>query len=576
VAKDYEAIALKYAEDVTSGKINACKWVKAACQRQLDDLERFADGSEYIWNPVMEKNGKEVQPVHHVCHFLEQLHHIKGQWAGTKFELQPFQVFRHAVIFGWIRQDGYRRFNTAYNDEGRKNGKTFEMAGIALYMLVADGEGGAECYSAAVKKDQAKIVWDTARLQVLKNDDLREYYGVQALRHSIFVEETASSFIPLASDSDSLDGLNVHFAGIDELHAHKSREVFDVVETGTGSRAQSLLFIITTAGFNRAGICWEQRDYVTKILSGVVQDESYFGIIYTLDDDDIDQIWENPELLEKANPNYGVSVLPFDLERQWTKAKQTPSAVNNFLTKRANVWVNANTAWMDMWKWDACRDETLTLEDFKGEKCILGGDLSSKKDLTAICLLFERAGILYPFLKYYLPEEVCRTTSNDLLSGWWREGLITATPGDIIDYDYIKQDLYQFSKDFEINDFGFDPHQFTQMAGELVADGWPMTEVRQNAMQLSEPMKELEARAIAKTIQHNDPILTWMVSNVEVQEDYNRNIFPRKAGSTAKNKSGDPNKKIDGVSALLNAMNRYMAPDNDEPSIYESRGLRVV
>jgi len=574
--KEYEGIALQYARDVVAGDIPACQWVRAAAQRQLDDLERFADGTEYLWNPVIVKRGKEVQPVEDVCKFLENLPHIKGQWAGQDLELQPWQIFIVSVVFGWITPEGFRRYRTAYLEVPRKNGKTFLMSGVGLYLLCADDEAGAEVYSAAVKKDQAKIVWDTCRRQVNKTEDLREAFGVEALKHSVFIEKNASMFLPLAADSDSLDGLNIHGGLIDELHAHKSREVFDVIETGTGSRTQSLMFIITTAGTNWAGVCYEQRDYVTKLLSGTAQDESYFGIIYTVDDEDVPNIWTQPELLEKANPNWGVSVLPFDIERLWTKAKQTPSAQNNFLTKRVNVWCNAASSWMDMIKWNACHDDALRLEDFEGEPCFMGADFASKKDLAALCLLFERDGHLYPFLRYYLPEEVCRTTSHDLLQGWWREDRLVATPGEIIDFDFIEQDCDDFKSRFEVSQFGYDPHQATQFAGRMIAKGFPMVEVAQTALQLSEPMKELEARAIAGTLHHNDPVLTWMVSNVTVQEDYKQNIYPRKSGATNANKGGDPTKKIDGVIALLCAMNRYMNPGEDETSVYESRGMRVL
>lgn len=565
--RNYEAIALEYAEGVIAGDIVACKWVRLACRRQLNDLERFADGEQFIWNPVLQRGGKEYQPVHRVCNFLEQLQHIKGQWAGSKFVLEPWQVFRIACVFGWVRPDGNRRFRLAYNEVPRKNGKTFEMSGIGLYLLCADGEAGAEVYSAAVKKDQAKICWDTARLQVLKSPALQEHFGVEALKHSIFIEGNASRFLPLASDADSLDGLSIHGGLIDELHQHKNRNVFDSIETGTGSRAQSLIYIITTAGSNQAGICFEQRSYLVKVLEGTVTDETYFGIIYTLDDDDIDKIWTDKDVLKKANPNYGVSVLPFDIENQWHKAKQTPSAQNNFLTKRANVWTVADTSWMQMHRWDQCHNPELRLEDFEGKRCIIGADFASKIDIAAVCLLFEENGILYPFLRYYLPDETVRNSSNDLYSGWWKEGLLTVTPGQIIDFDYIEEDCDDFASRFEIPEFTYDPFQATQFAARAISNGWNMIEVRPTVLNFSEPMKELEARVLAQKIQHNDPILKWMISNITVFSDRKDNIYPRKA---------KPENKIDGVIALLMALNRYMNPADDTSSIYNKRGLRVI
>jgi phage terminase large subunit-like protein len=553
--KNYTDIAIEYAEGVVAGDIPNCRWVIACCQRFLDDLKR----DDWRFHYSDERAAK-------FCKFAENLPHIKGQWAGTDLVLEPWQVFIACNVFGWIDEDGNRRFRTAYLEVPRKNGKTFLMSAIGLYMLLADGEAGAEVYSAAVKKDQARLVWDTARRQVLKTEELQQAFNVEAWKHSIFVEKTASSFLPLASDSDSLDGLSVHAGLIDELHAHKSREVFDVIETGTGSRAQSLMFIITTAGSNQAGICYEQRGYVTKLLEGVNEDESYFGIIYTLDDDDIANVWDDRELWKKANPNYGVSVLPFDLERLVKKAKQTASAQNNVLTKRFNVWTNADTSWMDMWKWNACQNEALSLDDFKGEPCIMGADFASKIDIAALCLLFERDGILYPFLRYYLPDETVRDSRNDQYHGWWKDGLLTVTPGQIIDFDYIEQDCSQFASEFEITEFAYDPFQATQFAGRMLNEGWNMTEVRPTVLNFSEPMKELEARVISETLQHNDPVLSWMVSNTVCHLDAKDNIYPRKE---------KPENKIDGVIALLSAMNRYMNKSDDD-SIYLKRGLTVV
>ena len=552
--KDYVETANGYIDDVLSGEIPACKYVIAACQRQKDDLEKE-------WGYHFDHKRASA-----VCHFIENLQHIKGKWKTPNITLEPWQIFCLTTIFGWVDENGHRRFRTAYEEVPRKNAKSTKCAGIALYGLCDDGEPGAEIYSAATKKDQAKLVWDVARRMVLKEEELREHFGVQAWKNSVFIEETDSSFIPLASDSDSLDGLNIHLAVIDELHAHKSRDVFDVLDTATGSRTQPLLYIITTAGTDRTGICYEQRSYVQKILEGVVEDDSYWGIIYTVDDEDIPHVWDDPELWKKANPNYGVSVLPFDLERKIKKAKETPAAQNNVLTKHFNVWVNADTAWMDMWKWDACRNESLRLEDFKGLPCIMGADFASKVDIAALCLLFWKDGHLYPFSKYYLPDETVRTSTNDSYHGWWKEGRFTVTPGNIIDFDFIEEDCKRFASMFEIREFAYDPHQATQFAGRMINEGWNMTEVRPSVLNFSEPMKELDARVRAGTISHNDPVLTWMVSNVVCHLDAKDNIYPRKE---------KPENKIDGVIALLSALNRYMQPD-EEGSIYLKRGLTVV
>jgi len=249
-ARDYCAIGKRYAEQVIAGETPACKWVRLACQRQLNDL-----ASQGRWT-FDEKRGNRV------CWFIERLPHIKGRWKTKGVELEPWQCFILTTIFGWIDEEGYRRFRTALIVVPRKNGKTLLAAGVALFMLCADGEPGAEVYSAAVTKDQAKLSWDTAQQMVKREPEMQAKYGVSALAHSIAIEADGSYFKPLARDADSLEGLGPHCAIIDELHAHKTREVWDVLNIARGSRRQSLLFAITTAGDNKAGVCYEQVTYV--------------------------------------------------------------------------------------------------------------------------------------------------------------------------------------------------------------------------------------------------------------------------------------------------------------------------
>ena len=569
--RDYEQIAQQYAHDILAETIPACKWVKGAAQRQVDDLERYADGDQFLWNPVLIKRGKEVQPVQDICAFIENLSHVDAQWAGTPIILEPWQIFILSCVFGWTGTDGLRRFREVYLEVPRKNGKSLMLSAIGLYMLLADDEAGAQVVSAARQRDQARVVWDISRRMVVAEPELQSAFGVTAQKLSVFVESTGSSFQALASDKDSLDGKSISCALVDELHAHRDRGTYDVLDSSSGARSQPIMFIITTAGSNQAGICYERREYTTKILDKSIPDDmatlSTFGIIYTIDSDDIDNVWNDVSLLQKANPNYGVSVLPFGIEKDWHKAKKTPAAQNEFLTKRLNLWVNADVAWMQMHRWDSCKDESLRLEDFEGEDCIMGGDFASKVDIASICLLFERGGHLYPFFNHYLPDETVRTSSNDLYSGWWRNGSLTVTEGQIVDFDKIQQDCIDFASRFQIKEFAYDPHQATQFAGNMINQGFNMIEVRPLVLNFSEPMKELEARVLANTISHNDEIMTWMISNVVGKYDHKQNIYPRKQR---------PENKIDGVIALLSAMNRYMTPSEDNTSIYDKRGLRVI
>lgn len=564
-ARDYDMIARRYAEDVVSGAIAACKWVVLACQRQLKDLERQGTPDfPYVYEP---KRGARV------CRFIELLPHIKGKWAGTPIHLEAWQVFILMTVFSWVGAPGtaraeLRRFRTTYEEVPRKNAKSTKTSGVGVCMTVLDGEGGAECYSAATTRDQAKIVWSDARQMVLRSPGFRNRFGVQVGAHSITVPGSASKFVPLSSEDGTLDGLNIHFAAVDELHAHKTRGLYDVLETATGARTQSLLWNITTAGSNRAGICYELRTYATKVLEGVTQDETFFAIIYTIDEGDDPFA---PATWAKANPNYGVSVMPDDIARLAQKAKETPAALNNFLTKRLNVWVNADTAWMQAGAWDKCKDDTLALEQFAGERCYVGCDLASKIDLASLGYVFPRdvdgETHYYLFTRNYLPEDAAEGSANSQYSGWVHEKRIITTPGNVIDFNRIQEDLRADKSRFEIAALAYDPFQATKFATELLEEGFPMVEVGQTVKNLSEPMKEFEALVRAGRIHHNgDPLLAWCISNVVCHVDVKENIYPRKA---------QPQNKIDPVVALLTAFNRVLLEPAPAVSVYETRGVRA-
>jgi phage terminase large subunit-like protein len=363
---------------------------------------------------------------------------------------------------------------------------------------------------------------------------------------------SGSKFEALSAEGSTLDGLNIHFGCVDELHAHKTRTVYDVVETGTGKRDNSLLWVITTAGSNRAGICYEVRTFVTKLLDGVFEDDSQFGIIYGLDDGDD---WTAESALIKANPNWDISVKPEVLLPLQAKAMQLPSAVNNFKTKHLNEWVNADTAWMDMRAWDACADSTLDIEAFIGQPCWIGLDLASKTDIAALVLVFphpEIADAYAVFGKYYLPEDTVSSAGNSQYDGWMRTGRLTVTPGNVIDFGWIEADLLEMASRFEVQAVAFDPFQATQLSTRMLSEGLPMIEVRPTVLNFSEPMKTLEALVLQKKLAHDsDPVLTWMASNVVAHLDVKDNIYPRK--ERAEN-------KIDGIVALIMALSRAIKP----------------
>lgn len=553
------AAALQYVRAVVAGKISACQWVKKACQRQINDLQTFrGKGAEYRFD---KDRGERI------CRFIELLPHIKGMWAGQPIKLEPWQQFILTTVFGWVNADGYRRFRTVGIWVPRKNAKSTLSSGVALYMLLADGEGGAECYSAATTRDQARIVYRDAWHMARKARGLAERFGADIGSHTISVLETASKFEALSAEGSTLDGLNVHFACLDELHAHKTRSVYDVIEGACGSRMQSLLWLISTAGSNRAGVGYEQLLYLRKVLNGAGLDDTYFGVEYTVDEGDD---WTDPATWAKANPNFGISVMPDDMARLCRKARQMTSAQPPFLTKRLNIWVNADSAWMDMRMWEKNGQPDLTLEDFAGKPCIIGLDLASKVDIAAVSYLFKDDQNYYVFGKYYLPEQAVENGTNSQYAGWEATGRLIATPGNVTDYQVILSDILDDVSRFQVQEVAYDPHQATMLVNGLMDAGVPVVEYRPTVLNFSEPMKELEALTLAGKMQHDGcPVLTWMVSNVVCHYDAKDNIYPRK---------DRPENKIDGVVALLMALGRSQVRRDSEPDghYWENNDLLVV
>lgn len=543
--------ALAYARRVQSGEIPACKWTYLATVRQLDDLAR-EPGPGWPW--VFDAD-RAARP----CEFLELLPHIKGKWARDRrlITLEPWQAFLVTTVFGWVHRDtGLRRFREVYLEIPRKNAKSTLSSGIALYMLTADGEQGAEVYSAATTRDQARIVFDDAKAMADRTPDMRTYLGVAILQHCITVAYTASKFAPLAAEGSTLDGLNVHFAVLDELHAHKTRAVYDVIDTARGAREQSLLWNITTAGTDRSGICYERRTHLTKILDRVVEDPSVFGIIYSIDDNDdpfVEASWA------KANPNWGVSVLRDDMEAAARKAEAMPSALNNFLTKRLNVWVSGESPWMDMRAWDRCADPGLRdLSAHAGQdiKVWCGLDLAQKKDFAALAVVFQVGEKWAVCTRLYLNELAIQESGNAHLSGWARQGYVKVTDGDITDFDVVADDLRAICRDFDVQEIAFDPALSMYFAGKLIEEGLPLVEITQRAMFFTPPLIQVENLVLEKKLAHDgNPVMTWMVSNLVVKvSKFNELRSPTKER---------PENKIDGPMAMLMALGRALANEDD-------------
>lgn len=552
---DFEKIYKQYMADVLSNKVEACDLVKKAVIRQQKDLKRFCKkGSLYFFDP---KEGAKA------CKFLSLLTHTKGVLAGQPIKLEPWQVYNVMVIFGWRRTaDNGRRFRRVYIEVPRGNGKSILSSGVALYCLLADGEPGADVYSFATTRDQAKIVFNDAQQMVRLNQPLREKFGVEVLANALYVKATNSTFQAKSADGSTLDGLNIHFACIDELHAHKTREVYDVVETGMGKRPNSLLWVITTAGFNISGVCYELHSMVLKVLNEDVVDDAQYGIVYTIDEGDD---WTQESVAKKANPNWGVSVMPDVVMGLVAKAMTIPSTQNNIKTKHFDVWCNASSAWLDMEAWKACVDTTMTLEDFEGEPCYIGLDLASKNDITAKVRLFVRAdeegkNQFYIFPEYYLPRSAVQNSKNAQYEGWETLGYLTVTEGAVVDYEQIKEGLCDDLRRFDVKAIGYDPWNATQLALELSNQGAPMVEFRQTISKLSDPMKWLEALVADGRFHHQDNEATnWQMSNVVARTDRNDNIFPEKESYA---------NKIDGAVATIIALGVSMGEIEDNSDAF--------
>ncbi len=554
----YVQAALGYARAVVAGKISACKWVRLACQRQLDDLEREqSDDWPWVFDADLASRP---------CEFIELLPHIKGKWAreGRLIELEPWQCFVLTTVFGWRhRETGLRRFREVYLEVPRKNAKSTLSSGLALFMLAADGEQGAEVYSAATTRDQARIVFDDAKAMAERTPGLRTELGVAITKHAITVAATSSKFAPLAAEGSTLDGLNVHFAAIDELHAHKTRAVYDVIDTARGAREQSLLWTITTAGTDRSGICYERRTNVTKVLDKVIEDDTMFGIIYTLDDGDDPH---DPRSWAKANPNWGKSVLADDMAAASRKAEAMPSALNNFLTKRLNVWVNGESAWMDMRAWDRCAKPALreNLAEHYGATAWIGLDLAQKKDFAAMSLVFEVEGRWHVYTRLYLNELAVHESGNAHLTGWARQGYVEVTDGDITDFDVVAEDLRSMCRHFDVQEIAFDPALSMYFAAKLIEEGLPLVEITQRAAFFTPPLVQVENLVMEKKLVHDgNPVMTWMVSNLVVKvSKFNELHAPTKER---------PENKIDGPMAMLMALGRALAVDPQGASFWETQ-----
>lgn len=562
--KDFPVIAEVYARDVISGRILAGQKVKLACERHLNDLKRGAAGWEYRFD--REKAAR-------VCRFAELLPHVKGKWAANAelIVLQPWQIFILCVIFGWVKiSTGTRRFSLAYIEVGRKNAKSVLAAIIGNYMFAADAEFGSEVYSGATKEDQAMEVFRPALQQLLRSPELKAVLGIEISSDTskkMRVGEDGSRFEVVVRAPG--DGASPHCGIVDEYHEHDTDTLYDTLSTGMGAREQPLRLVITTAGFNTAGPCMALQGDISKILSGLLQREEAFGIIYSIDPEDD---WTSETALLKANPNFNVSVFRDYLVNEQKAAIVTARKQNVFKTKHLCVWCGANASYFNLQAWRALGDPSLKPEQFIGSPCVVSVDLATKRDFTVRIRMFRKViggrNHYYVFPVCYLPQEQVDRPEAQHYQGWAKQKALVSHTGATVDFELVEQETVEDVRRYRASEFAFDPWnaaQFGQSVGRQTKA--ILVEIQQSTKLLSPPMKEMDALIADGRIHHDgNPVLSWMVGNVTAHEDANENVFP--------NKDGEEN-KIDGAVGSMMALSRLMVAPAKR-SIYATRGLLTL
>ena len=502
--------------------------------------------------------------------FIQSLKHTKGVWDGKPFDLLPWQEQIIRDLFGVIKENGYRQFNTAYIELGKKNGKSELAAAVALYMLCADNEKGAEIYGCANDRAQAGIVFDVAKDMVLHSDLLKQRINIVESQKRLVYLPNRSIYQALSSEVASKYGYNIHACIFDELLGQPNRKLFDVMTKGSGAaRKQPLYFIITTAGNDRTSICYEQHAKAEDILAGRKHDSTFYPVLYSAPDD---ADWTDPEVWAMANPSIGHTVEVEYYQQSCESAKENPAEEIQFRQFHLCQWTNTAVRWMPMHKWDACRDD-YTMDDLEGRPCYGGLDLSSTSDLTALVLVFpptEQDAYYRTLSFFWLPEDTIplRVRRDHVpYDVWQRQGAILTTEGDVVHYGFIEQFIVDLGHRFNIREIAVDRWNASMMVQALQDDGFTIVSFGQGFRDMSNPTKDLMRLVLEQSLRHDGhPILRWCMDNVYVRTDPAGNIKPDKEKST---------EKIDGVVALVMALDRAQRHLNGG-SVYDERGLLTL
>lgn len=558
---DVLALIDQYVADVLAGRRVVGRLERLAVERHARDLERVERG---------EAPGLRFDPgcgAHALEFVVRRVRHSKGEWAGKRFRFtsrSSWQAFALWSMFGWQRKrdDGRwaRRFRYVYVSVARKNGKSMIAAVVLLYMLAFDGEGGAECFAAATKRDQAKIVWTQAAGIVRKDPELRKKIRVIASRSHMYVIDDPESYAQaLGRDQDSHDGLNPHLAVVDEFHAHKDGSQRDVLQSGQGARIEPMMLVITTAGSKRTGPCWEDDDTAARVLEGTATDDTLFAFIARPDEDD------DPELtttLQKANPNLGESVYEQAIRDDLRAARNAPGKWPEFRRKRLNLWTEESLSWLGTEVWDACAGDVLAAE-LAGQPCVVAIDVSAVQDYTAaVACWLAPDGLLRLKPRLWIPGETLierERTDRVPVAEWVRQGWVERIPGAVIDQDAIKQYLVDLRERHDIRKVAIDPYNGWKLATDLMTLGFEVEHFRQGWATMSPAMKETERRLLSQTLQHDsNPAMRWMFANVAAVRDSAGNVKPDKDRSA---------NRIDGPVAAIMAVGVAAKLEDTDPGI---------
>ena len=532
---NWTSIAKDYAK--RKGKDRLGKWARLACDRFLADLEKAGKGKDFFYS-----DDEAVK----VCEFVSNLPHVEGKWKSDNIALEPFQVFLLCNLFGFRNPDGSRRFTSALFALARKNAKSTIAAAIGLYCLTMEDETGPQVISAATTGDQAAIVFNTAKRMVDKTQDFRDGLGVEVLSRSVVCLPSGGVMKPINAKASTQDGLNPSCIILDEIHAHKSHDLLNVLQSAAGARRNPLFMYTTTEGYETPGPWPEMRKFAQQVLEGVVEADHFFAVIYAIDDADNefdDKVWIKANPLIEANP-----LLKDAIRKDAIDAQAMPGRHAEFLIKRMNRQASTAQGWIDLQRWKACAGP-VPLDELKDWPCYGAIDLASTRDLTSFRLVWLKDGIIYTHGWRWVPTTTVAVRSQRNLvpyAGWVRTGHMIETPGDVTDYDVVFNKIIEASQQFNLVRVAYDTWNAAQIASKLERNNITMEQYIQGPKSYHPAMKYFEEAYYDGRFRHGgDPVLTWCASNIVPRTDQNMNMAPDKK------RSAD---KIDDMTALLMAI----------------------